>query len=101
MIETWLHLDTPYYLSLGSLGHIIGHEMGHALLTKKLLTGLFSPETTRTYLEKRDCLSQPFSDISQTNKSVNGANVLFKVCPFKILCQLISYCHNIKSKFPF
>lgn len=78
MIESLFLLNVPKYLSLGSLGHTMAHEMHHAISTKRI--DFFSPETKRVYLEKRNCLSQQFTETFQTNVNVNGENVLIQVC---------------------
>ena len=84
MIESLFLFDAPNYLSLGSLGHTIAHEMHHALSTKRV--DFFSPETKRVYLDKRNCLSRQFTETFQQNVSVYGTNVLLKVC-YLLQCQ--------------
>ena len=76
MIESWFLLDAPNYLSLGSLGHPIAHEMQHAILTERLMTDLFSNENTRIYLEKRDCLIEQFTDVFNVRYLFNNTFII-------------------------
>ena len=80
-------LNTPWYLGLGSLGFIMAHEIVHSFdsLGKNFnefgnKSPLLSQDSEQRFQEKYSCIEQQFSNVFQTNLSLNdGSTVLLKV----------------------